>query len=850
MFGRRKRERDLDAELAFHVDEETAEQEADGVAVSEARARARRSLGNVTLARENTRDVWTWVSLERAIQDLRYALRVLRRRPAFTIAALLSLSLGMGASTAVFSLVDALFLERLPIPRPHELVQIVRGAGSSTYDEYKTLRESARQFSGVFGIAFVPATGAEIRDTDGRREVFLQVVTDNYFDVLGVSAMRGRVFHPRSAGQPGERSVVISERYWRQRYGGDPAAIGARYRQFNGPEEFTIIGILPPGFGGTHLDVAGDIWVALEDLGWDEADRIVRLQGRLAPGATIMSAQAEVRTLLTRPTTVRAGATGVSTLRAQLGQPLSLLGGLVALVFLVTCANLANLSLVGAAARERELALRRAIGASRGRVIRQLVTENLVLATMGGAGGLFVASAVSGALLRFLPPDQGRALVTLRFEPSARVLGFTLALCFLTSLLCGLIPALRATATPAAPALKHGGGSGHASRGWTSRCLVVSQVAMCALLLVIAGAFVRTLYNLRAQETGYVESGLLVADVMPTRQLGEDGSDRIKQAMLDRARGLPGVTMASFGHVGQMSGSTFNGPVRVGAGAEQNANEQRVTPGFLEAMGTRIIAGRDIAAADHARAPAVALVNAAFLRQFGISGNPIGQVFVKRGGSRGLEPITIVGVVEDAKWVTLREAPRAIYYRAYAQLSGSPQVRFAMRATGDLDALAAAFVQSARALDPGITLKNVVPFRDIVDRTLVTERLISQVAAALAAFALLVGAIGLYGVLAYGVARRRREIGVRMAIGAPRGAVAWMILRESLALLGIGLAAGVPAGMFVARLAESLLFGLSPWDPLVLIAASLVLAATTVGAAYFPARRAATINPVIALRDE
>ena len=848
-------ERDLDEELRFHIDREIEAQVRRGLSPADARRAAMLSLGgNPARVRETTRETWGWTTLERVGEDVRYAVRVLRRRPAFTAAAVLSLALGTGANTAVFSLIDALLVEKLPVSRPDEIVQLQRvGGGSSTYAEYRALQSGSRQLQAVTGVSIAPTRPMEIVEAGETREVFIQVVAENYFQVLGVRASRGRLFGPPRPGERREAVAVISDRYWTDRYGRDPAVLGTRFRFGQRRDfDFTIVGVAAPGFGGAHVDVPADIWLPAEVALPNDT---LRMMGRLAPGASLHSAEAEVNALIPRPMRLVSGAQGYSYLRAELAKPLVLLALLVGLVFLVTCANLANLTLAASIARGREIALRRAIGASRWRIVRQLTVESLVLAVAGAAAGWMLAGWISATLLAFLPPEQNRAALSYGFEPNLAVLAFATAVCLLTTLVCGLVPAVRATRVGPGPPLKLGGGAGQRHRSWPGRCLIAGQVAICALLLGVAGVFIQTVENLRSQRTGYVEDGLLVADVQPPFEYGEERRDQLLEELRQRAAGLPGVAVVAFGHSGQLSGDTFDYRIRTGrtdvdgSTGDLTATEERVAPGYLPAMGTRLISGRDISSEDRATAPPVAIVNQAFVRQFGITGDPVGQHFTVQR-QRLTETLRIVGVAEDAKWVSLREEPRAVYYRPYAQLAGHPQVRFALRGSGDLRTLASAFTQLAHSIDRGFVLRNVVPFRQIVDRTIAVERLIAQVSTAVAGFGLLVALIGLYGVVAYAVERRRREIGVRLAIGAPPGSVMRMMLGESWALAAVGLAFGVPAVVIVLRLVGSMLFGLTPADPVTIGSVIALVVVSTTVAAYIPARRAAHIDPIVALRDE
>lgn len=388
-----------------------------------------------------------------------------------------------------------------------------------------------------------------------------------------------------------------------------------------------------------------------------------------------------------------------------------------------------------------------------------------------------------------------------------------------------------------------------------SRSLLVGEVAMCTLLLIVAGAFLRTLHNLVSQDAGYDARGLVVADVTWWAFVQtDDDRDRMYDELRARIGALPSVVAAAYSHIGQLDGGGFNYPVRVPgrvmSGNESEAEEARVTPGFLAAMGTALLAGRDVSDGDHLRAPRVAVVNEAFVHHFGMRGDPVGQRFQRTYGSGEHPTIEIVGVVRDAKWATLREAPRPIYYLPYAQSAGRPQVRFVVRGSGDPNALSRSIVQIARAIDPDLRMSNVVPFTDIVSRSLVTERLVAHVSTAFAALGLLIACIGLYGLLAYAVVRRRREIGVRIAIGASPGWVEWMVLRESLVLLAIGVAIGLPAGIAVVRAVSSMLFQLEPGDPVTIAATVATLTVATLAASYLPARRAAGIDPIQALRED
>jgi predicted permease len=694
---RRRKEAELRAELEFHLEQEREEATARGLAENEARFAAHRHLGNRGLVEEDTRAAWGWTWVERIGQDVRYAGRLLRRRPVFSATAILTLMLGIGGTTAVFSLLDALLIRHLPVDRPEELVRLVeqRPAGTAaeafTLVTHDSLQRSSKTFSGVIASEQLIGRPAEIDVAGEKRTAFVQLVSDNYFDVLGVRAFRGRVFHQPEPRIPGEPIAVISEDYWRRQYAADVSVLGTRFRQ--GIREFTIAGIAPPSFRGTEVDVPVDIWVSIEQVVPPGAaartrGRWMRVMGRLQPGVTPAQAETESATILGLPVQWQPGAIGYSTLRARLFRPLLLVALIVSLVLLIACANLANLMLAATVSREREIAVRAAIGASRSRIIRQLITESVLLSAIGAVLGLGVAHWTSGALLAFLPPEQAIALPNLRFALlDARALGFATLLSLGTCLLFGVVPALRVTGRVAATA-KLGAGTGDRHRSLLTRGLLVGQVVMCTALMIVAGVFVRTLQNLRGQDAGYREERLLVADVGFPREYPEMRRDQLIEELRMRAAGLPDVEIAAFSHVGQLSGAAIE--FRIGFPGrdrpeteETTIIEQRISPSFFSAMGTPVIGGREFMPSDDGSAPLVAIVNEAFTRRFLPGEDPIGVRFFREGGSRSGEPMEIVGVVQDSKWLNLRDDSPPMYYRPYRQMGGTPIVRLALRTSSD-----------------------------------------------------------------------------------------------------------------------------------------------------------------------
>ncbi len=863
LFHRRRRETEIRAEIEFHLAEEADDARAAGLSDANARRVARLDLGNPVVLEEEIRAAWVWTGIERAGQDLRYAARLLRRRPAFSLTACVTLALGIGGATAVFSLLDALLIRPLPVERPQALVRLVepRPDLSRTFEEftaatYDRLRPAVRTMAGVIGSTRSPGPG-EITVGEERRVASWQLVSDNYFDTLGVRAHRGRVFQEPGAGLSDPLEAVISADYWRATYAASPSAIGARFR--SGNREYTIVGVAEPRFRGTDIDKPTDIWMLLDQVVPRTDDsrsrgRWVHIMGRLAPGVTLSQAAAEVSIILGRPFEVADGSIGYSSLRARLSQPLLLVALVVAFVLLIACANLANLMLASTTARGRELSVRVAIGASRARIVRQLLTEGLLLAGIGGVLALAVAAWVSGALLAFLPPAEAVAMPNLRLALDGRVLGFAALLTCGTCCMFALVPALYATGRPNQTNLRLHMGAQPLSHGRLGRTLIVGQVVLSTALLIVAGVFVRTLANLRGQDAGYVEDRLLVADVEPPRQLDDDRRDVLLEELRSRLATLPGVEVVSFSHVGQLDGAiefTIGFPGRnIPKDELPSMIEQRISPGFLRAMGNPVIAGRDFTDADSATAPLVAIINEAFAHQFFASEDPLDRQFYRTGGTFGGQPMTIVGVVRDAKWVNLRDDPPPMYYRPYRQMGGTPVVRFAIRTSGDPGIVAAEVRAAARSIDSRIVVSNTVPFRDIVNRTLVVERLTAHVSTAFGALALVIASVGLYGVLSYSVARRRQEIGVRIAVGAQPRTIEWMVVRESLTLLVTGVALGLPVAIGITRIVASMLFGLGPQDPVSIGAALAALTATAAAACWLPARRAAAVDPIQTLRED
>ena len=787
-------------------------------------------------------------------QDLRHGIRVFRRQPGFSVTAVLTLALGIGANTALFALLDGLLLRPLPVQNPHELARLTtRGGETFGFQIFDRIRRESRHFASVIAVQQINPRSS-IEDASGLRDATVHVVSGDYFPALGISAAAGRVFGPAETAWADESVAVVSDVYRRARYTEADAVLGSRLRYLN--RDFTIIGVAPATFTGTIAESPADVWVPLtqthapDSMMWTRAS-FLKVMGRLHPGTTLDTALAEVSAIAgaNRRLGVEPGGNGFSSLRERFTGPLLILQALVGLVLLVACANLANLLLARGAARQREIAIRLAIGASRGRLVRQLATESLLLVLAGGVLALGVAAVLTSGVLALLPPAFAGAAAQLDLRLDRVLLLFALGVSLLTGLVFGLGPALRATRVHHAASLRSRL-TGPGERSLTSRALVVCAVAVSVALVAGAGLFVRTLHNLWNHDNGFAAAHVVVAEIelhpgsraFPALSQYED--------LLARVRGIAGVQAAGFSRIGQLAGGFIEFGITVPGesltpeqrAAPEDAIEQRISPGFLDAMGTRILSGRDVADADTADAPQVALVNETFVRRYLDGGNAVGRQFMTQTGD-----YRIVGVVEDTKWVNLREESRAMFYRPMRQ-SPAPGATFAVRTSRPLRAVADSLRREAAAA--GLSLRDIVPFTEVVNRTLVTERMLAFLSGGIGFLALLIVAVGLYGVMAYSVARRTNELGIRRALGATGAQLQWLVLRESLWLFGIGVTAGIVIVAITAPVAGSLLFGLAAIDVPTIAGTIGLLLAVTLAASSGPARRAARVDPLVAMRTE
>jgi putative ABC transport system permease protein len=825
--------------------------------------------------------------------DLRQGLRLLRWDPAFAAVAIVSLALGIGANTAIFQLLDAVRLRALPVPHPEELynVKIARNpwGRSGNFSGYwpqltnaiwERLRGEQQAFTkiAVFsGEQLNLAPAGEARYVEGLW------VSGGFFDLAGVPPLRGRLLTAADdtpgCGSP---SIVVSERFWRGRLGAREDAVGERLSIEGHP--FEIAGVSPARFFG--FEVGRDFDVALPvcaEALIGEHPRVNRLDGwflaavgRLKPDWTVDRANEHLKAIspgLFEPTVparydaVRARhyrafkleaqplSSGLSDLRESYANPLWLLLGISATVLLIACANLANLLFARATARQREIAVRLALGASRRRLVRQLLAESLVLAAVGAAAGVALAQALSRLLVGYLSTRDTHWFVAMR--PDARILGFAVLVGALTCVLFGLLPALQASRTQPIEALKAGGRgtAGGGTRMIVRRALVVAQVSLSLVLLVGALLFVATFRNLLSLDAGFRRDHLQVVQLNLSRlKPSEDQRPPLRRRILERLRAVPGVEAAAGLRIVPASGNGWNEDVKIEGteAAAQTANFNRVSPGYFATMGTPLVAGRDFDDHDVANSEPVAIVTETFVRKFFGGANPIGHAFTRQEDPGSRYPRhRIVGVVKDSKYGELREDFTPIVFVADLQDDDRPSLiaDFVVRSPLPLGALAASIKSAVAETSPDIGL-DFQPFRDLLGDGLVRERLLATLAGFFGLLAAVLAMVGLYGVISYMVVRRRNEIGVRMAIGATRRDIVAMVLREAAALLGLGVAIGAVLAVALGGLASTMLFGLKPTDPGALAMAVVAMAAVAGAASFLPARRAATLNPVAALREE
>jgi macrolide transport system ATP-binding/permease protein len=897
------RSESLREEMDLHLAEKAAELEADGMTPESARAEARRRFGNVGLKQEESREIWIARFWSELGQDVRYGCRTMLANKAFSALAVLSLALGIGANTTIYSFMESILLRSLPVADPESLVvlnwrspspqnankewvHVMHGlqgmgwpgdkgamfSGMFPYGAFETLRAENPVFSTLFGYFNGLKHSLAVRGQ--ATTAGTEYVTGEYFHGLAVVPAAGRLIDSADDRTGAAPVAVISFAMSQQRFGGASSAIGQPVLVDNVP--FTVVGVAPPEFFGVDPAAPPDLYLPLHTnllVDGARAARIypdanfywIEMMGRLHPGVTMAQAQAalaprfhqwvaatattdgeraKLPALLLNP-----GASGLGGLRRQYSKPLYVLLAMVALILAIACANIANLLLARAAARRREMAIRLSLGAGRFRVVRQLLTESVMLASLGGACGVLFAIWGVRWLSFMFSGRQGD--FTLHADLNWNVLGVTAAVSVICGLFFGLVPALQATRPDVMPALKNGRGGGPRRRA--QHVLVVAQIALSFLVLVAAGLFVRTLNNLHSVPLGYARENILLFSVN-ARQAGHRDPEiaTFYADLRKRLEAVPGVNSATLSQSSIIEagrvGSVINGPMKIGAVTVENARVLAAGPRFLTTMQIPILAGREIDDRDRPGSRQVAVISERLARTYFGSENPVGRRITVLDEKRDLE---IVGVSGNVRYGGLKnEEESAMTVLVPVGQFAAERVTYALRTAGDPLRFVQSVNEIVREADSRIPVTNVVTQAAEIDRTISREILFARLCTGFAILALLTACVGLYGTMSYTVARQTGEIGIRMALGAQRGAVVWMVLRRVLLLAAVGLALSVPAALIAFRVVKSLLFATQPNDPGTLALAGVVLLGAAILAGYAPARRASRIDPLAALRQQ
>ncbi len=890
LFRKERREHELAVELESHLQMHIEDNLRAGMNAVKARRQALIKLGGVEQTKEKYRERRGLPRFETLLQDFRYGLRVLGKNPGFTAVAVLTLALGIGANTAIFSLLNALVFRDLPVPHPEQLVRFGAHAPDDPYTAlsvpmFEELGRSERVFSGVFAWDGDGVLNIEIDGALSRADIW--AVTGNYYSELGALPEIGRLIGPQDAdlrAAAPTQVAVLGYSFWQRRYGGDRSVIGKTLKIEDFP--FTIIGVTRKGFGGVSADDIPEVTVPLTAgplIYHGDADVQKHLQprgalwieaaGRLKPGNTLDDARAQLESLwpgireammpadqsaaeranfLSLRLKVESGERGTSYLRKQFTQPLYLLLAIAGVVLLLACVNLASLMLARAAARSHEMGVRISLGASRTRLAQQVLTESLVLSFAGALAGFGFAQWGSRALSNLIIREIYIIPAALNLTPDARILGFTSAAAILTAVLFGLAPAWRATREEPNSALQKSSRTAGQGTGGLGKALIVTQVALSLVLVVAAGLFLRNLEKLRAIDPGFRIRGVLNVGLMP-KPGGYKNLDFVSyyRQLTERVSGLPGV--ASAGMIHMRLGSSYEWtekvrPIELNTAAIRTQFSM-IMPGAFHTLGMEVLRGRDFHWQDDDHAPRVAVVSQSLAAQLFPNENVIGR-HIDLTTQRKWQNLEIVGIVSDASLYDIRKhAPPTLYapttqygdYMGWSEMLVQTKIAPAAMA----DAVRHAVESMGHEYVTGVT----AVFQEI-NRSLLQQRIIAMLSGFFGGLALLLAAIGLYGLMAYNVTRRTREIGIRMALGAEKGDVRWMVLRETLMLTGLGLVAGLPCALVASRLIASMLYGIGPGDPVTLAVVSVVLVAVSAMAGWLPARRAIRVDPIVALRHE
>ena len=907
---RRRKEQELRDELAFHLSEEMSERQADGLSADEAKRAARRDLGNAAVLREDARRLWSWTLLEQLGQDIRYGLRGMFKNRLFTALAALSLALGIGANTAIYSFMDSILLRSLPVPDPASLVvlkwrqpildgaagsrSVMRSMDGSTFRErsgnvgaifpfpaFERLREAATPvFSTVF--AYKPGGSVNVVVKGAAELAESEYVSGDFFSGLSVVPAAGRLIHPdddRAAAAP---VAVLSLPYSQRRFGDAASAIGQPVLINN--VAFTVVGVAPSGFFGVDPAAAPQVYLPMrasnlvvELLGErafvDQNYYWVGIMGRLKPGVDLAQAQAalegpfaewvgatastDAERAALPALRLEEGAAGLDSLRRQYSQPLYVLLAMVGLILAIACANTANLLLARSAARTREIAVRLSLGAGRWRIVRQLLTESVMLASLSGGVGILIALAGMRVLTRLLA--NGQESFTLHAELNWHVLLVTLALSLMCGVLFGLAPALQATRPALMPKLRDRSvapGARLRARPSLTQMLVVGQIATSLLLLIAAGLFLRTLSNLQSVSLGYNRDSVLLFELnAPQAGYPQPGVADFYADLRRRLSEVPGVREVTLTHASLVRAGRAH-PITIdGQPAAQGTRVLWTGPRFFATMEIPILRGREIAETDRQATVPVAVVSEQFARlNFGDT-DPIGRRLAIGGSLRvGGQPVMfqVVGIAANARYGSLKRETPPVVYVPYAQVPPAQlrQMTYAMRTASDPLHFTAMVRQIVHEADGRVPISNLKTQAADIEQTINQEIVFARLCSAFAILALTIACVGLYATMAYTVARRTGEIGLRLALGARRGAVIWMMLRDVFVLAAIGLGIGAAAALAASRLVESFLFQTQPNDPRAVGLAAAILLTSAVVAGYGPAWRASRVDPLTALRHE
>jgi putative ABC transport system permease protein len=871
-------EQEMEEELRFHLRMRSLENIERGMEPDEAEREARRRFGNVGRIKDLGRDIKGGGFIETLLQDLRYGARVLMKQPGFTLIISLTLALGIGANTAMFSLLDAMLLRPLPGVDAERIVQIGeaeidtgKGFGSLAYPDYRDYRDQNSTLTGIAALSELPFH----LGTDKIAErVSGAMVSGNYFEVFGVRAAQGRLLQASDDEVEGANPVaVISERLWRNQLGAEQV-MGKTISLNSYP--FTIIGVVAEFNGTSRNKERTDVWVPITmwrqsdpstagigiDLLNNRLSNFGQHYGRLKPGVTIEQAQADLSTIAGRlrkiyPETnvgrgvrVLAGFDMSPGDRREIRFLIGVLFGVVAIVLLIACANVAGLMLARTSARRKEMGIRIAVGAGRLRLARQLLTESAMLAMLGGALAIVVAFWLMYGIRASLPGEFRDVWWQIGFVPDWRVLSFTLGLSIATGFLFGLAPALQSSKPDVLPALKDSGGSlSHRSGGRLRSALVVTQIALSLVLLISAGLCVRTLQNLQAINLGFEAANVLTAKLDLGRQNYSEAQGReFYQRLLERVQSLPGVQAASLALNVPLSKSGWGGAVFVDNQPLFSIPYHIVTPGYLDTMGIPLSLGRQFTEQDDARSSRVTIINETFARQVWPNENPIGQLF-RVPISKGNQMVEVIGVARDAKAFILEDdTARAAYFPLAQQYNDGMTLH--LRTTTKPEQLIAAVRQEIRALDPKLPIYGVKTLEQYQRDYLFKKRFQAALIGGFGLLALALASLGLYGALSFSVAQRTQEIGIRMALGARTGDVLRLVVGQGVRLISIGLALGLAGAFAAARVLKNLLYGVGLTDPLTFVGIPLLLLVVALLACWIPARRATKVDPMMTLRSE